>query len=308
MSVRSRRVIDPVLTNHVIGFNLPENVGHHLFPNIYVLVRGSKVIHFDKSAFKLYNTNRAPGAPFKRIEFGYSGEPIALNNHGVDAIVPREEMEDADVVPGVDLAAESVDLVMGVEERSCEKEKADLARDVNNYDANHKVTLSLAADKYTDYANSTPLEDVDTGKAAIRDTTGVEPNVMVIAYNVHKSLKRHPDILAAIPTQKVKVATIEHLQEVFGVDKVVIAKSMGFDDAGNSVDFWGNDIILAYVPTSIKSRREPSYGYNYVMKGHPNVEKPYFDKSIKSWVYGVANESKPYHTGVSSGYIIKDAV
>lgn len=39
------------------------------------------------------------------------------------------------------------------------------------------------------------------------------------------------------------------------------------------------------------------------MEGHPFVEEPYFERNIKSWIYGVTYERAPVLAGVSAGYL-----
>ena len=301
-----RRVIDPILSNVVQGYVHPEHVGHALFPRVPVMVAGGKIIEFGKDAFKLYNTSRAPGTAFKRMQFGYEGKDYAVENHGIEVPVPREHLRDAAQVPGIDLASRALMSAMGVTSLTLEKAQADLARNASNYDANHKVTLS-GTDQWDDAA-STPIADIEAAKEAIRSTVGVYPNVMEISAKAFKSLKEHADIVEKIKYTQRGVVTAELLAAIFDIDKVVVGKAIAFDDAGDSIDVWGKDVVLAYVPKTINGREEPSYGYTYTMDGHPLVETPYWEDATKSWVYGVGYERKPVLSGITSGYLIVNAV
>lgn len=89
---------------------------------------------------------------------------------------------------------------------------------------------------------------------------------------------------------------------------MVVGKAIAFDDAGGSIDVWGKDVILAYVPSSPSGMEEPSFGYTYTMEGHPMVEVPYWDNSNKSWIYGVGYERAPVLSGIASGFLIASAV
>ena len=306
-TAKQARVIDPILTNVVQGYVNPEHVGHHLFPVVPVPVAGGQVIEFDKASFKLYNTRRAPGTPFKRIRFGHEGKPYAVENHGVEAVVPRESMRDASQVPSINLASRSINTVMRVDSLSLEKQQADLARDEMQYDANHKITL-IGNDQWNNFSESHPILDIKAGKEAIRSSTGVYPNVIEISAKVMVWLSEHPDILEKIKYTQASIVTAELLAAVFEVAKVVIGKAMGFDDNDASTDFWGKDVILSYVPQVVNGVEEPSYGYTYTLEDHPNVEIPYWDNSSKCWVYGVAHERIAVTSGISSGFIIKNAV
>lgn len=302
-----RRVNDPILSTVVQGYKHPEHVGIFLFPAVPVAVSGGKVIEFDKAAFRLYNTLRAPGSATKRITFGYQGKPYSLENHALEAAVPREHLRDASMVPGIDLGSRAVNNVMRVESLVLENDQATIARNLTNYDANHKVTLSGTA-QWNDYANSDPIGDVKAGREAVRSSTGVYPNVIEISALVMAKLSEHPNILDKIKYTQRGVVTAELLAILFEVDRVVIGKAIGFADDDTTIEVWGKDVVMAYVPTNPSGMEEPSYGYTYTMQGHPAVEVPYWDPNSKSWIYGVANERDPVLSGIASGFIIKNAV
>lgn len=305
-TLAQRRVIDPILSNVVQGYRHPEHIGHNLFPRVPVQVAGGKIIEFGKESFKLYSTSRAPGTAFKRMQFGYEGKDYVLENHGLEVPVPREHLRDAAQVPGIDLASRALNSVMSVTSLTLEKAQADLARNAANYDNDHKVTLT-STDQWDDEA-STPIADIEAAKEAIRASVGVYPNVMEISAKAFAALKEHADLLEKIKYTQRGVVTADLLAVIFDLDKVVVGKAIAFADDGSTIDVWGKDVVLAYVPPSINGREEPSYGYTYTMEGHPLVEVPYWEDSTKSWIYGVGYERAPVLSGITSGFLIVDAV
>ena len=116
-----RRIIDPILSNVVLGYHHPEHIGFELFPRVPVMVSAGKIIKFGKDAFRLYNTSRAPGTVTKRVQFGYADGSYGLDNHALDAQVPIEHQRDAERVPGIDLATGAVNGVMRVNSLILEK-------------------------------------------------------------------------------------------------------------------------------------------------------------------------------------------
>jgi len=306
-NLAQRRVIDPILSNVVLGFKHPEHIGMELFPRVSVAVSAGKIIQFGKDAFRLYNTARAPGTATKRVQFGYANGNYGLSNHALEALVPVEHQREAQVVPGIDLSIGAINGVMRVESLSLEKEHADLARDAAKYGNNHKNTLS-GTDQWSDYANSNPIKDIDDAKEAIRTSTGVYPNVLEIPAGVLKVLKEHPKIVEKIKYSERGIVTADILAAVFDIPKVIIGKAIGFDDSDTSIDIWGKDVILAYVPTVSSTIEEPSFGYTYTMLNNPHVEDPYYERNIKSWVYGTQYERAPLLTGVTSGFLLQNAV
>lgn len=302
-----RRVIDPILSNVVTGYRHPEHVGIELFPRVPVVVTAGKIIQFGKDAFRLYSSARAPGTATKRVQFGYEAGTYGLTNHALEANVPIEHQRDAERVPGINLATGAVNGIMRIESLILEKEQADLARNAAKYDANHKVTLA-GTDKWSDYGNSDPIGDINTAREAVRSTTGVYPNKIEIPAKVFDVLCEHPKILDKIRYTQTGVVTEQILAVLLKVDKVVVGKAIAFDDADASIDIWGTDVILAYVPNGASSLQEPSFGYTYTMQGSPNVEQPYYERQTKSWIYGTAYERVPLLTGVTSGFLIQTAI
>ncbi|GEA12687.1 hypothetical protein [Alteromonas sp. KUL49] len=301
------RVVDTVLSKIALGFAVPGLVGHELFPHVNVDAASGKIIQFDKSAFRLINTRRAPGTQTKRVTVGFEAGNYSLTNNGLDAVIPKEWLDDEKQVPGINLRRQSVETVMQIELNHLEFEQSSLARNADNYSINNKETLS-GADQWSDYESSNPIKDVKDKKEAIRSKTGRYPNKMVIPALVHNALCEHPVMLAKLSDSKMKILTVEDYQRIFDIKKVVIAGSVVVDDSDNFEDLWGVDVILAVVPETITTRAMPSFGYTYRRTGHPSVEKTWFDKSVKSWISGVEYERAPLLTGIESGFLLKNVV
>lgn len=297
------RVIDPILSNVVQGYRHAEHVGFALFPRVNVGVSGGQVIEFGKESFKLYNARRTPGSATKRIEFGYAGKPYALVQDSLEGKVPREHLRDAKAVPGIDLGTRSVNLVMNSLSLALENEQAALARNAANYDVNHKV--DLAAAKWTNDANN-PIADIDAGREAIRATVGIYPNTLVLSAKAFNAAKNNANVLNRFKYTSSDSVTAEMLARLWNLEKVVVGVAIAFDDAGASIDIWGSDAILAYVPSMVSTIEEPSYGYTYTMEGNPLVEEAYYDNNAKSWIYPVTYERAPVLSGITSGYLMQN--
>lgn len=304
MNNAQARVIDPILTEFVRGYTNNELVGGLLFPRVDVMSSGGQVIQFGKEAFELYDTLRAPGAPTKGIELGYLGVPYALENHALEAFVPIENMRDAMVVPGIDLAKESLMAINESTALKLEYAQASLARNAALYPAANKIALT-AGNNFS-AAGSSPKLIVKTARAAIRAATGKYPNVMVLPPNGCTGLDLHPEIRERLKYTGAENATTAMLARYFEVDTVVEGNAIYNQGAGFG-DVWGNDIILAYVPKNFRAVRAPSFGYTYTMRGQPSVKKPYYNDNRESWVYGVKMERVPVVPGITSGYLIQNA-
>lgn len=304
------RVVDPILTTHAQGYMRPGNVGRLLFPIAIVAQYGGQVLEFGKEAFRRYNTQRAPGSAIKRVTFGYAGKPYAIVPNALEATVPDENDNEARQVPGLDLASDSVEVVLDVMELSHEYECADLARNASLYDVNHKVAL-VGQNRWKGTVGD-PSVDIQTAIEAVRKSVGVRPNIVVLSASAFAACQFNPKILDRLKYTGRDAVTVEILAKLWNVKTVEVAEAVGASGADDDLsDIWGDDVIVAYVaPATGGNRRSaarPSYGYTYSITGMPAVKKPYYENNSLSWIYPVIADRKPVLSGITAGYLIQNA-
>jgi hypothetical protein len=308
VSLAKARVIDPILTAVAKGYESQfPLVANLLFPIVPVTARGGKIITFGREQFQITRSVRAPGADTKSIEIGYGSENYSLVDSRLMGKVPVEVMDEAQAVPGIDLAAKTVSVVQDKLSLEREFNAAALARAAGAYAASNKVTLS-GTDFFTNAA-SNPFTVVEAAKEAIRKKTGRRPNVMVLGPVVLSALRVHPMVLDKISTATDRApATVTQLQALFEIALIVEGQAI-VDTSGTFSDVWGNDVVLAYVsPKSMQEMGSQNYGYTYQLTDRPMVEEGYLDRSKNSFMYPVNDASQVVLTSVDSGYLIKNAV
>lgn len=301
------RISDPILTAVARGYRSPAAaIANLLFPIVEVGTRAGRILAFGPDDFKLVSTVRAPGANTKRVQFGYAADKFSLVDHRLEGAVPRENAQEAEAVPGIDLGANAVRRVQNVMALERENQAATIALDVNNYDASNKVTLT-GADKWTDPA-SDPFTDVNDAKQAVRRQTGVKPNSLALGPNVLTALRSHPKILDRLSTASDRPpATIQQLQALFELAQIVEGEAV-VHNGTEFVDVWGNDAVLAYTtPASMQEMGSPSYGYTYRLEGMPDVEEPYFDNNTVTWYYPTTDAYQAVLAGKAAGFLFKGA-
>lgn len=309
MNNAQARVIDPILTAVARGYAQSAFVGMALFPRVPVMQRGGNIITFGKEAFMQYaNMLRAPGQSTRRVQVGYAGAPFALRDYSLEGQLPIETQQEANAVPGIDMAARTISVTQDIIANRLEIAQAALATTAANYASGNKVTLS-GTDQWSDAANSDPMGVVETAKEAIRQKTGKRPNVLVMGAAVFAKLKVHSKVLDRIKYTGRDVATTDLLASLFGVQQVLVGDAVVADDAGVFSDTWGKSVVLAYTPVaSLAAQGVPSYGYTYQLDGMPIVEEPYYDRNTKSWLFPVTDTCAPVIAGAESGYLISAAV
>lgn len=308
MTPAEASVIDPILTAVARGYGSPNaKIADLLFPLVEVGSRAGKILVFPPEHFKIVNTAHAPGANTKRINLGYGSDDYALNDHRLEAGVPVEVDEEANAVPGIDLATMHINLVQDVMANSREKQAADLARNPANYDASNKTALSGTA-KWSD-PGSDPFGDVNEAKEMIRRRTGKKPNLWEMGPRVLSAIRNHPKVLDRISTSVDRVpASLEQLQRLFEIDRIAEGEATFMDASGEFQDMWGLDSILAYtVPANMQQRGSPNYGYTYQLRGRPVVEEGYKGRNENSWYFPVADAYKAVLVGKSAGFLFQNA-
>ena len=311
MTTGQARVIDPILSGIALAYRNPDiqRVGRILFPRVVIPQRGAQVLKFGKESFRLYNTRRAPGGNTGRIQYGYAADPVALTQESLEGLVPIELMEEAAAVPGLDLAKGAVELVQDIFDRAEEYEQAQIATDATRYDSNHKLTLA-GTSKWSDPA-SDPAKDVKRAREAVRSSTGRYPNKLILSPDVFNALTEHPKIKDQFKYTSADSVTTLMLAKYFDIASVAVGNDIYLpkDSADNAdfVDMWRNVAVLAYVPTS-SNFMVPSYGYTYHLRGHPMVEKPYYENAQKSWVYPIMYERQIVHTATAAGFLFTTPV
>lgn len=133
-------------------------------------------------------------------------------------------------------------------------------------------------------ANSDPIGNVSTGKTAVLQQTGYEPNTMVLGYTTYEQLRNHPDVIERVKyvqqigaNQTVKV-TASALADLFEVDRVLISKAIQNTAAEGQADshsfIAGKHALLCYAAPE-PALEMPSAGYTfswdrYIESSDPN--------------------------------------
>jgi hypothetical protein len=309
MSTASARQVDPVLTTAARGYKNAMFIGGFLFPTVQVGQRAGKVISFGRESFRLSITARAPGQNVARTQYGYTSNPYALADYAEAGTVPIEVLQEANAVPGIDLAAGSIQLVQDKMGLRLEKEQADLARNAALYAASNKIALSGTA-QFSDYANSDPFGILQDAISAVRAKVGLRPTTVLMGASVWDKLKFHPKLTDRFKYTGRDSITIDMMANLLEVPRVVKGDSVfvtGQNDA--QTDVWGKDIILAYTNVaSLPAMGAPSYGYTYQLNGYPNAFEGYYDPDTLSWVYPYADAVQAQMVGAEAGYLITNAV
>lgn len=130
------------------------------------------------------------------------------------------------------------------------------------------------ANLWSDYTNSTPITDIETGITTILTNTGKKPNKLVLGYPTFIKLKHHPDIIDRIKYTAgmgdPALASPQTLAKLFGVKEVLVCEAVYATNNENETAVMsfvqGKHALLCYAAES-PSIMEPSAGYTFQWTG-----------------------------------------
>ncbi|MDQ7799555.1 MAG: hypothetical protein RDU76_11550 [Candidatus Edwardsbacteria bacterium] len=298
----SLRAVHQVLTTLARGYTNAQLVAEELFPIAPVDKEAVYIPVFGKDAFKNRSTERAIRAASNRINpDSRSNVAAVLVEHDLEYPIDVREEQESDF-------SEQEHAAMVVTEAiklRLEKLAAILATTAGSYAAGSRVTLSGSSQ--FSHADCDPVTVFETGKEAIRTLTGKYPNKAVLGATTFAALKSNPALLERIKYSMKGVLTVELLQEILGIPKIVVGAAVSSNDAGTAMsDVWSDVAVLAFVPNgSMQSIYEPSYGYTLRKRGYPQVDQ-YTENGGKLQIVRCTDILLPKIVGADAGYLISD--
>lgn len=294
---------NPILTNLLLGMAQSTLVAESLFPRLPQALSSVTLAQLGDERFRRYNTRRAPGTATKRVNIKYEGKVYAIEQHAIEVPIPRELLREADesrrlnVGNYLDISRIAMVTANDILGLGYELDVADVATNAANYAAGH--SQALAGGTKWSAATGTPVTDIRAASDVIRKKIGKRPNTLLLSADAHSALITNAEVKTYLPSTQMGPATDEQLKTVLGVKEIIVGEAVWIDENDAGQDVWGNNAILAYVPkiggtgTADISLAEPAFGFTNVIEGHPFSETPYFDRTLKSWIYGATYERRP---------------
>lgn len=255
--------VDTLLQNVSVKYRNGLYIADMIAPTVSVKFQSNKYVVWNKGdSFRDNAQKRAPGTSSKRHGFKVSTGEYYCEEYAISTELPDEVKRNADSI--LRLESSKTQFVTDQILLRFERIVADLCTTGSNWGSN----TSSPSVKWDDHDNSDPLEDIETAKEAIESTTGKEVNRMVISYDVWRKLKRHPLLLASMPNNTVRSATIELLKQLTEIPDIKIGRTLvNTANPGQTTDVftrvWTKDVWLGHV-TNGPAIDEPTALYNFV--------------------------------------------
>jgi len=223
--------IDAILTNISVAYmQKAENfIADKVFPMVPVDKKSNKYFTYDKNDwFRDEAQRRAPGT-----ESAGGGYNLSTDTYSADVFAFHKDVDDqtlANADSPLNPLREAAEFVTS--RLLLRREVAFVtdylttgvwATDVTGVSASATSSQFI---QWSDYANSDPIEDIEAAKSKILSTTGYEGNTLVLGYDVFRRLKNHPDVVDRYKYTTSSVITEEMLARLFGVERILVAKSV----------------------------------------------------------------------------------
>jgi len=262
---------DAILSNISVAYVQSQDayIASRVFPMVRVSKQSDKFYKYNKGDwFRDEAQLRAPASESAGSGYGVTTDNYFADVYAFHKDVPDQVAENTD--PGLgDPEAEAARFVAQRMLLKHEKEwmASFFTTGVWTGGTSPDVTPSAL---WSDYATSSPVKDIRGQKAAVLMNTGIEPNTLVLAYDVYTTLLDHPDFVDRIKNVSDAAVTVDIIRRLFEVDRIFVSKAIQATNAEGETEAFAplatKDALLVYAPPS-PSLMTPSGGYTFVWEG-----------------------------------------
>lgn len=267
--------VDAILTNISVAYmQKAENmIADKVFPVVPVDKKSDKYFTYDKNDwFRDEAQRRAPGT-----ESAGGGYNLSTDTYSADVWAFHKDVDDqtlANADTPLNPLREAAEFVTS---RLLLRREVQFISDfmTTGVWANEVTGVASGATtnqfiQWNNYTNSDPIEDIEKAKEQILSTTGYEGNTLVLGYQVFRQLKNHPDIVDRYKYTTSSVITEDMMARLFGVDRLLVAKSVRATNAeglaGSYAFNFGKAANLLHVAPN-PGLMTPSAGYIFAWTG-----------------------------------------
>jgi hypothetical protein len=262
--------VNRILTNVSVAYIQSHNnfIASQVFPVLPVEKQTDAYFIYTKNDwFRDEAQQRAPGTESAGSGYGLSTDSYSADVFAFHKDVDNQTLNNADAPLNMDRDATEF-----VTQRLLLRQEIQWASDYFKTGVwGSSVTPS---NLWSDYTNSDPISDVETGKRTILANTGFMPNTLTVGYDVWIKLKNHPDLVQRIQyggtPGSPAIVNQQTVAAVFGLDRILVAMAVKATNVEGETAAYsfvqGKHALLTFSPAS-PSLLTPSAGYTFMWKG-----------------------------------------
>jgi hypothetical protein len=254
-------------------------VSDRVFPNIPVGKQSDRYYTYDRGDFNRDEmTERAPGAESEGSGYRLDNTPTYYAPvYAFHKDIPDQVRSNADSVLAPDREATNFVTQKAMIKREKLFVSKFFAGGLWTYDKDGVASGEDNAATFRQWNDtaSNPIEDVRRGKRTVLESTGFEPNKMVVGRAVYDALLDHPDIVDRLkygqtPGAPAK-ASAAALASLFEVDEICVMNAIentAKEGQTNSHSFIGGKKALLVYAAPEPGLMTPTAGYTFSWTGH----------------------------------------
>ena len=268
--------IDQPLSNLTLAYvQSQENfIADKVFPTVGVQRQSDKYYIYDRA-----NMNRtgdvqklAPRTEVNRIGMTISNSSYYADVYGLGMDFDEQTLANEDAV--LDIRAAGAETLATRLMIHREEQFASTF-----FSAGVWATDNTPSNLWSDYTNSTPIQDVTTARRTMQlGSGGFKPNTMVVGKEVRDILINHPDILARLnggaTVTNTALITNAKLAEIFEVENFYVMEAVKNDSAEGIAEsnsfIGGKNALLVHTPRSA-GLMTPAAGLTFAWNNIPGV-------------------------------------
>lgn len=264
--------VDAALTNISVAYVQDANnfIADKVFPFVGVEKQSDLYFTYEKGAFFRDDAKRrAPGTESAGSGFTLSTASYYCSKWALHKDVDDDTVANSD--PGIDPYRDAATFVM--QNLLIRRERLFVDAYMKTGVWGTDVVGGTNFAQWDDEATSDPAEDFKDGRIAILSKTGYLPNTLVVGYEVHEALKKHPLIQEKFKYTSAASITAEMIAQYLEIERYLVAKSIynssaeGVADASAVFGFiHGKNALLCYSAPS-PSLLQPTAGYCFGWRG-----------------------------------------
>ncbi len=301
--------ITPELTAIAIAYRNEALIADQVLPYVQVGKKEFKYLSYEKSErFTLPDNYIGRKGTPNQVEFNATEDTDTCVDYGLSDLVPQDDIDNAP--PNYDPLGNAVEGIQDLNLLAREKRVADLVFNTSSFASANKSALS-GTDKWSDFTNSDPIEDILTAL----DVCIMRPNVMVLGNSVWTVLRRHPKVIKATNKNSGDsgVAARQAVAELLELQEILVGQGwLNSSKKGQTASFarvWGNYCALIYRNTLANTTRGMTFGYTARFGTPVAGQMPEPKSGLKGGTYIKAGEScKEKITANDLGYLFSTVI
>lgn len=265
-----------------------------------------------EAMLKLQDTKRAERASYGRSDWNFEDGSYACSEDGWEEPIGDDERAKYEgIYSALDLESVAIMRATDILLRGGEKRVADMVFNATNFTV-HEVTT-----EWSTAATAGPRSDVQTGCQAVRDNTGLDPDVLIINRTVFNNILvcaefkdytqyTTPVLLSTFEAQKSLVA------QYLGVERILVGDAI-YDSAKKNKAFsaskiWSSEYgMLAKLSSGGLDLKEPCLGRTMLWTADsPQVitTDQYREEQTRSDIYRVRQNTDEVFIFTGAGYLL----